>query len=94
MKCKPIRDYSIAELQALPNSYGGPCYDCDGINQPFMLTNEVWNSITDDYDCRAFICLECCAKRLKRPLELKDFSSAPINYGIFGFDVRNYLKRV
>lgn len=37
-----------------------------------------------------FVCIACFESRLGRDLIVDDFSDAPINFGIFGFDCRVY----
>ncbi len=41
-----------------------------------------------------FTCLKCCEDRLGRNLVETDFNEnlPPINYGIFGFDCREFVK--
>lgn len=71
-------------------TYGRLCDDCKGFNPGYMLNNNVWSTVARS---KAIICVSCIQKRLGRPLKPQDFSKAPINYGIFGFDVRTFFKK-
>jgi hypothetical protein len=54
-----------------------------------MIKNNLWNKVSKG---DRFLCLGCVESRLGRSLALNDFIKAPINYGVFAFDVRNYVK--
>jgi hypothetical protein len=54
-----------------------------------MIKNNLWNKVSQG---DRFLCLECVESRLGRDLKLEDFTPALINYGVFRFDVRNYIK--
>lgn len=84
--------YTTKELETNPNSYGGPCLDCNGTNEPYMLTKELWSSITTPIERRAFLCLKCVESRLNRKLTVNDLNTAPINDGIFGFNVKEWIR--
>lgn len=76
-------------------SYGGePCIDCKGPNDPYMLTNKLWNEVSKPGERRKLICLECVEIRLGRQLQAEDFheNKPPINYGVFGFHVEEFLE--
>lgn len=65
------------------------CYDCGASNDPYMATEAVWREAWPTYEddrersrVPLFLCLYCLERRLRRPLALSDFSTAPINNGI------------
>lgn len=74
-------------------SYGGRgCDSCGGIDEPYMLRNEMWRAVKQKGD--RFLCLKCVEHRYGRALSEGNFSSAMINFGpIFGLDIRTYLKK-
>jgi hypothetical protein len=72
--------------------YGGCCYKCHGNNEPYMLKNRVWNDVVNKIKIkRGLVCLQCVEEILGRQLKRDDFTSAPINRGIFGFHVEKYF---
>lgn len=72
--------------------YGDPCCRCKGSNEPYMLTFQLWKCLVKKSELRKFICIGCIENQLNRKLVLKDFIDAPINFGVFGFDCRVYIK--
>lgn len=79
--------------KSLKKSYSGHgCDRCGEPDQPYALHDSMWEAATDNTHER-FLCLECVKLRLGiGTLKLKHFVKAPINYGMFIFDVRAYLK--
>jgi hypothetical protein len=71
------------------DSYGDSCYLCYGKNEPYMLTHDLWRKIGAG---RNFMCITCVENTLGRNLIESDFLSAPINFGIFGFDCQVYCS--
>lgn len=69
--------------------YGENCKQCKGLNEPYMVTSSIWKIAGVG---QGFLCITCLESNLGRKLKLKDFISAPINEGIFGFDAKTYLK--
>lgn len=62
------------------------CDDCGGVDEPYLVKNHVWQKSKKG---KGFLCLSCLEHRIGRLLTLKDFhETAPISWGIFGFDVR------
>lgn len=70
-------------------TYGGFCEQCGGINEAYMVNDYLWQTFTSG-EC--FICISCFESRLNRKLTIKDFTSYPINYGLFGFNCIEYCK--
>lgn len=58
--------------------------------EPYMIKDHLWNQIRRR---NQFVCLSCVEKRLGRKLTIADFTDAPINFGIFGFDCYDYVDR-
>lgn len=74
-------------------SYGHACDQCGGINEPYMLTFELWEQVAGQ-DALGLLCLSCVVNRLGRKLNKNDFLlEAPINHGIFGFHYKHWLSR-
>lgn len=74
-------------------SYGGDgCDVCKGDDEPYMLNDNLWANVTKNTS-EEHMCLKCVEMRLGRVLQLNDFTDAPINYGIFKFDCREYIKK-
>lgn len=76
----------------LKKSYSGHgCDRCGGIDEGYMLHDSMWNAakINDE----EYLCLACIEKIRVTSLKLKHFSMAPINFGAFGFDCRQYVKQ-
>lgn len=76
--------------------YVGPCNDCNGPNEPYMVTKGTWveAGLTKPHASGGgFCCLSCIEKRLGRVLEQTDFIDAPINNGIFGFFAKDFVKQ-
>lgn len=64
------------------------CKDCGECGWGPMLIKSTWNSLVskweqfriDWYRDHLFLCEDCMAKRLKRPLTSKDILDAPMNH--------------
>lgn len=56
------------------------CEDCgiDTINEYYMVHRDVWNQANAGE--KDFLCIKCLENRLKRPLHLRDFTDAPVNF--------------
>lgn len=75
------------------NTYGAPCNQRSGPNEPYMVRFVLWRKYAKK-DKSGFLCLKCFTGRLGRKLKLSDFlKNAPINFGCFGFDCRDYIRR-
>lgn len=58
------------------------CKNCRQHPEMFMLTDAVWEEITDTK--RDTLCLKCCESKLRRSLVIDDFNpSTPCNRVIF-----------
>jgi hypothetical protein len=57
------------------------CVDCKAdivkLSEHYFVNNHVWNQVMDSE--RGFICIGCLEKRLKRELNMNDFTSCHIN---------------
>jgi hypothetical protein len=53
------------------------CIDCEWAEDWFVVTNEVWAAA--GLAPWAFCCLPCLERRLKRPLNIDDFTICPVN---------------
>lgn len=65
------------------------CEDCKGLNDEYMVRNEVWKKIIKNASeaNRLLLCLDCLQARLGRRLTPEDFNFAipvnrPILFGI------------
>lgn len=66
------------------------CNQCQGYAPGYMLKTPIWNQARRSADGTKhdFLCLKCVSLNLERPVTYSDFTDAPINNGIFGFDKR------
>jgi hypothetical protein len=82
----------MSKIERTWHPYGHDCQQCKGPNDPYMLTFPLWQELTTREERRGFLCLDCVEIRLGRQLKLEDFLDAPINFGVFGFDCRTFVK--
>jgi hypothetical protein len=63
------------------------CLDCredtKAIGEDYMVTNELWLSVVNDYD-GGKLCVGCIEKRLGRELRTEDFTVVPLNNPRYG----------
>lgn len=77
-------------LEGFDPGYGGGCYACDAVDQGYMLTRSAWAQVNAFYDVPQeklladgrlgrYLCLDCVAVALGRPLKASDLIDFPIN---------------
>lgn len=93
---KEIEEKNIFIKNLLNSHYGDKekCSSCNQNNEAFMLKHELWKKVCFKLKIneRNLICLSCVNKALNRNLRFEDFlEDAPINYGIFYFDLIKFI---
>ncbi len=66
------------------------CHHCEGEAEYYMITDLLWEKASKG---ELLLCLSCVQSRVNRKLEFLDFTSAPINFGVFGFNCIEYLNK-
>jgi hypothetical protein len=65
------------------------CMDCGidtgRIDEFYMVTDEVWQSVTNPIDSTGMLCIGCLEQRLGRTLKPDDFPNCPVNTDHVGF---------
>lgn len=69
--------------------YVRPCSVCRGVCESYEVTDEVWNAAGCKEGSK---CLSCLEDKLGRDINIEDFTDSLINFGLFKFDCRKWLK--
>jgi len=70
------------------------CDDCGEEHEPYMMEDEVWESILVQNDPEDLVlCFGCFGERLGREIEPSDFMNCELNQPWYGYIINLWHKR-